>query len=98
MASEPIIRLAGVTKTYQAGEVLVRALVSVDLTVEEGEMVAIMGPSGSGKSTLMNVLGCLDRPTEGSYRFEGRESRPWPSGSCRRCASKRSASSSRASS
>jgi len=73
VASEPIIQLAGVAKTYVAGEVEVRALVAVDLTIERGEMVAIMGPSGSGKSTLMNVLGCLDRPTTGSYRFEGRE-------------------------
>jgi putative ABC transport system ATP-binding protein len=73
VGSAPIIRLSGITKTYQTGEVLVHALVGVDLTVEEGEMVAIMGPSGSGKSTLMNVLGCLDRPTKGSYLFEGRE-------------------------
>jgi putative ABC transport system ATP-binding protein len=73
VALEPIIRLTGITKTYEAGEVLVRALVGVDLTVEKGEMVAVMGPSGSGKSTLMNVLGCLDRPTTGSYLFEGRE-------------------------
>ncbi len=73
MASEPIVRLTGVTKTYTTGEIEVHALVGVDLTVEKGEMVAIMGPSGSGKSTLMNVVGCLDRPTTGSYRFEGRE-------------------------
>jgi putative ABC transport system ATP-binding protein len=73
VASEPIIRLEGVTKTYKTGDVEVHALIQVNLTVEQGEMVAIMGPSGSGKSTLMNVLGCLDRPTSGSYRFEGRE-------------------------
>ena len=73
MASEPIIRLAGITKTYKTGEVEVHALVDVDLTVEKIEMLAIMGPSGSGKSTLMNLLGCLDKPTSGSYLFEGRE-------------------------
>jgi putative ABC transport system ATP-binding protein len=71
--SDPIIRLAGITKTYKAGEMEVHALVDVNLTIAKGEMVAIMGPSGSGKSTLMNVLGCLDQPTKGSYRFEGRE-------------------------
>ncbi len=73
MASEPAIRLTGVGRTYRTGEVEVKALVGVDLTISKGEMVAIMGPSGSGKSTLMNILGCLDRPTSGSYRFEGRE-------------------------
>jgi len=73
MATEPIIRLTGIGKTYLAGEIEVHALVDVNLTVASGEMVAIMGPSGSGKSTLMNLLGCLDRPTTGSYRFEGRE-------------------------
>jgi putative ABC transport system ATP-binding protein len=73
MAPEPMIELRGITKTYKTGEVLVHALVNVDLAIEKGEMVAIMGPSGSGKSTLMNVLGCLDRPTSGSYLFEGRE-------------------------
>ncbi len=73
MDSDPIIRLEGIAKTYRAGEMEVHALVDVNLTIAKGEMVAIMGPSGSGKSTLMNVLGCLDQPTKGSYRFEGRE-------------------------
>jgi putative ABC transport system ATP-binding protein len=73
VAAEPIIRLAGITKIYKTGEVEVHALALVDLAVEKGEMLAIMGPSGSGKSTLMNVLGCLDQPSTGSYRFEGRE-------------------------
>jgi len=73
VASEPIIRLAGVTKTYKTGDIEVDALVDVNLTIEKSEMVAIMGPSGSGKSTLMNILGCLDPPTSGSYLFEGRE-------------------------
>jgi putative ABC transport system ATP-binding protein len=73
MAPETHLQLAHVSKTYQAGDVAVRALVDVTLRIDRAEMVAIMGPSGSGKSTLMNVLGCLDRPTTGSYRFEGRE-------------------------
>jgi len=73
VASDAIIQLSGITKTYATGEVEVRALIDVDLTIEKGEMAAIMGPSGSGKSTLMNIIGCLDQPTKGSYLFEGRE-------------------------
>jgi putative ABC transport system ATP-binding protein len=66
-----MIQLEGVTKIYQMGEVELRALNNVNLTIEEGDLVAIMGPSGSGKSTMMNILGCLDIPTEGVYRLDG---------------------------
>jgi len=66
-----LIRLEGVTRTYHLGDVDVHALAGVDLRVEEGEFLALMGASGSGKSTLMNILGCLDRPTSGRYLFEG---------------------------
>ena len=66
-----LIRLEGVTRTYHLGDVDVHALAGVDLRVEEGEFLALMGASGSGKSTLMNILGCLDRPTTGRYLFEG---------------------------
>jgi putative ABC transport system ATP-binding protein len=71
--SDPLIVLAGVRKVYDTGEVAVEALRRIDLTVQEGEYLAIMGPSGSGKSTLMHIIGCLDAPTGGSYRLAGDE-------------------------
>ena len=69
--AHPVIDIRGLTKVYHLGEVDVRALDGVDLHVGEGEFIAIMGPSGSGKSTLMNIIGCLDRPTAGSYVLDG---------------------------
>ena len=67
----PLIRLRGITKVYGRGSTAFQALKGVDLDIERGEFVAIMGPSGSGKSTAMNTLGCLDTPTTGTYAFNG---------------------------
>jgi macrolide transport system ATP-binding/permease protein len=69
----PLIELSAVTKTYRTGELAVEVLHGIDLAIYPGEFVAIVGASGSGKSTLMNILGCLDRPTSGSYRFLGED-------------------------
>jgi putative ABC transport system ATP-binding protein len=69
--TSPVIQLLGIEKIYDTGSVQVHALRNVNLTIEPGEFVAIMGTSGSGKSTLMNILGCLDRPTAGQYLLEG---------------------------
>ncbi len=66
-----LIELAGITKTFGEGDAAFQALRGVDLAVDQGEFVAIMGPSGSGKSTAMNILGCLDTPTSGAYLFRG---------------------------
>jgi putative ABC transport system ATP-binding protein len=72
-AHDPVIELTGVKKVYRMGTNEVFALRGVNLTVERGEMLAVMGTSGSGKSTLMNILGCLDIPTAGSYTLDGRK-------------------------
>jgi len=72
-ATDAVIRLAGIGRTYQLGNEPLHALVAIDETIRRGEHIAIMGPSGSGKSTLLNILGCLDRPSRGSYQLDGRE-------------------------
>jgi putative ABC transport system ATP-binding protein len=72
-ATSTIIRLSDVTKTYDAGELAVQALSGIDLKVEKGQMVAIIGPSGSGKSTLMHILGCLDAPSSGTYVLDAQD-------------------------
>ena len=71
--NQAVIDIQGITKTYVNGKLSVPVLYGIDLQVNKGEFVSIMGPSGSGKSTFMNILGCLDRPTRGSYRLNGDE-------------------------
>jgi putative ABC transport system ATP-binding protein len=71
--AEPIIETRGLGKIYRVGEHAVRALHDVSVTIDQGEMVAIMGPSGSGKSTFMSILGCLDTPSSGAYLLQGRD-------------------------
>ena len=66
-----LMQLKGITKTYRNGDQELQVLKGIDLTVYEGDFLAIMGPSGSGKSTLMNIIGLLDRPTSGSYELSG---------------------------
>ncbi len=73
VAVSSLIQLQGVSKTYDQGELAVQALRGVDLAVEKGQMVAIIGPSGSGKSTLMHIVGCLDAPSEGCYWLDGQD-------------------------
>jgi putative ABC transport system ATP-binding protein len=71
--TDPLLAFRDLTKVYRVGEEEVHALAGVSLDIAEGEYLAVMGPSGSGKSTLMNILGCLDTPSGGSYRLKGRE-------------------------
>jgi putative ABC transport system ATP-binding protein len=71
MVDTALIRLSAITKTYGSGHAAFQALKGIDLEIEQGEFIAVMGPSGSGKSAAMNIIGCLDTPTSGSYEFQG---------------------------
>ena len=71
IGNHPLIEMLGVTKVYGTGQAAMHALRGINLRIDQGEFVAVMGPSGSGKSTCMNILGCLDTPTAGAYLFEG---------------------------
>lgn len=73
MDNNDLIRIENLTRVYKVGETQVRALSGISYRVQQGDLLAIMGPSGSGKSTLMNIIGCLDKPTEGKYYLEGEE-------------------------
>jgi putative ABC transport system ATP-binding protein len=71
MSDQALIRLSAITKVFGSGQAAFQALNGIDLAIDAGDFLAVMGPSGSGKSTAMNILGCLDTPTSGSYEFEG---------------------------
>ncbi len=73
MKNDVVIQMENISRTYKVGETQVRALKEFSYSIQKGELLAIMGPSGSGKSTLMNIIGCLDKPTTGTYTFEGQE-------------------------
>jgi putative ABC transport system ATP-binding protein len=73
MAENALISLSGIQKRYELGEQIVYALREINLEIQRGEYAALMGPSGSGKSTLMNIIGCLDTPTAGTYILNGKE-------------------------
>jgi len=92
--SRPVVDLAGITKTYGTEDTVVHAVAGVDLIVERGDYVVVMGASGSGKSTLMNIIGCLDSPTRGRYLLDGWTPAGSTSGARRSCATARSGSSS----
>ena len=72
-SAHPLVEMRGIERTYYMGDNVVQALRGVDLTIERGSSVAIMGTSGSGKSTMMNIMGCLDQPNSGTYKLDGRD-------------------------
>ncbi len=96
MSEAPLIALKGVSRHYPAGDDFTTVLHHIDLTIERGEMVAIIGASGSGKSTLMNILGCLDRPPKANTAFPAAPPPNWRRTSWRSCGASISASSSSA--